>query len=258
MSANSTSQRLFVDQYGDGEPILFVHGLGGSSNCWRPLINSLCSDFRLIVPDMPCSARSPITDTLTIATIVDSLWTLLDSHDIGQARLIGHSMGTIVCQHMAATRPKNVVSMVLLGPVAEPPKPARGALQDRAELARQYGMRDIADTISDVALAERTKRENGNVQGFVREMLMGQDPEGYAMSCIALAEAQKADIGLLSMPILLITGDEDGVAPRENVEKLHQALPNSDFHLLDNCGHWTLNERPNAVQELVRSFIERN
>ena len=252
---NATEQQLFVDQYGEGEPVLFVHGLVGSANSWRPLSNDHCSDYRLIVPELPCSARSPITETLTIESIADSMWALLDSLDISQAHLIGHSMGTIVCQYMAAARPDGVTSMSLLGPLAEPPEPARGALRDRAELVRQSGMRGVADTLADVALSKKTKRENGNVQGFVREVIIGQNPEGYAKSCIALAAAQAADASLLSVPTLLITGDEDGVAPPANVEKLHQALPDSKYHVLDNCGHWTLNERPNAVCELVRSFI---
>ena len=252
---NTTNQQLFVDQYGEGEPILFVHGLGGSANCWRPLTNDLCNDYRLIVPELPCSARSPITEALTIESIADSMWDLLDSLDIRQAHLIGHSMGTIVCQHMAAARASDVSSMSLLGPLAEPPEPARGALRDRAELARQSGMRGISDIIADVSLSKKTKRENGNVQGFARELLIAQNPEGYARSCIALAAAQAADAALLPMPTLLITGDEDVVAPPANVEKLHQALPDSIFHVLDNCGHWTLNERPNAVCGLVRSFI---
>jgi len=255
VNAQSTYQQLFVDQYGDGEPVLLVHGLGGSANCWRPLINDLCDSYRLIVPELPCSARSPTTETLSIESIVGNLWDLLDSLDISHVHLIGHSMGTIVCQHMAVSRPDSVTSMALLGPLAEPPEPARGALRDRAELARQSGMRGISDTIADIALSKKTKRENGNVQGFVRELLIGQDPEGYAKSCVALAASEAADASLLPMPTLLITGDEDGVAPPANVEKLHQALPDSKYHVLDNCGHWTLNERPNAVCELVRSFI---
>jgi len=258
VNAESTNQQLFVDNIGDGEPILLVHGLGGTANCWRPLVNDLCDDYQLIVPELPCSARSPNTDNLSIESIAGHLWGLLDSLDISQVRLIGHSMGTIVCQYMAAARPKDVISMVLLGPLAEPPEPARGALRDRAELARQSGMRGISDIIADVALSKKTKRENGNVQGFVRESLIGQDPEGYARSCEALSNAEAVDASLLSMPACLITGDEDVVAPPANVEKLHQALPSSENHVLDNCGHWTLNERPNTVSKLVRSFISKN
>jgi 3-oxoadipate enol-lactonase len=258
VNAESSTQQLFVDNIGDGEPILFVHGLGGTANCWRPLVNDLCDDYQLIVPDLPCSGRSPNTDDLSIESIAADMWDLLDSLDISRVRLIGHSMGTVVCQYMAAARPDDVISMVLLGPLAEPPEPARGALRDRAELVRQSGMRGVSDTIANVALSKKTKLENGNVQGFVRESLIGQDPEGYARSCIALANATAVDASTLSLPTCLITGDEDVVAPPANVEKLHQSLPTSENHILDNCGHWTLNERPNIVSELVRSFISNN
>ena len=48
-------KKMAVDVFGEGEPMLLVHGLGGSSNLWRPLINEFSGQFKLIVPDLPLS-----------------------------------------------------------------------------------------------------------------------------------------------------------------------------------------------------------
>jgi pimeloyl-ACP methyl ester carboxylesterase len=150
--------------------------------------------------------------------------------------------------------PGRVQDLVLLGPLAEPPEPARGALMDRAGLARKEGMTPIADTISDVALSAATKRDLPDIQGFVREMVMRQDPEGYALSCEALSRAQQADPGAIGCPCLLITGDEDKVAPPGNVEALGSQLADATVKILDGCGHWTLNEKPREVIAAIRAF----
>lgn len=252
--AQINGRRIAVDEYGNGEAMLLVHGLGGSSNFWRPIANAFKDRYRILIPDLPSAAGSELDPDVSIASISADLFALLDSMDVNKVHLVGHSMGTIVCQHMAAMQPHRVSSLVLLGPLAEPPAAARGALEDRAELARKHGMTPIADTISDVALSKATKRDKPNVQAFVREMLMRQSPEGYAVSCLALARAQRADPSAIKATCLLVTGDEDGVAPPANVKELESDLSSAELHVLDECGHWTVTERPGKVISLMTSY----
>lgn len=247
-------KEMVFDEFGEGDVILCVHGLGGTSNFWRPVVTALSESYRVIAPDLPSSGRSDNDPSLSIASLAADLLALMDGLEVQSFRLIGHSMGTIVCQHIALAASDRVKDMVLLGPLAQPPEPARDALAQRAGVARDQGMTGIANTIADVALSVETKRDNPNGQGFVREMLLRQSGEGYAQSCIALSEAQAADAGALTMPVLLITGDQDGVAPPANVSLLDEALPHSEFKLLEGCGHWTLTEKDQEVLELIRGF----
>ena len=254
MFSTINNKQVAIDISGEGDATLLVHGLGGSSNFWTPIINEFSSNFKLIAPDLPASARSDNDPDLSIESLAKDMLTLLDELEITQAHVVGHSMGTIVCQHMAVLAPERVKDLVLLGPLAAPPDPARAALKDRAELARKEGMTSIADTIANVALSTETKSLRPVAVGFVRELLMRQNPEGYALSCIALSEAQAAKAESISCKTLLITGDEDGVAPPANVEKLDSALPNSSMTVLEGCGHWTATEKPSEVNALIRNF----
>ena len=247
-------KKMAVDVFGEGEPMLLVHGLGGSSNVWRPLINEFSGQFKMIVPDLPCAARSSNDPNISISSLATDMLTLLDSLNIGQAHVVGHSMGTIVCQHMAAMAPLRVKNLVLLGPVGQVPESARKPIKDRAALAREQGMEPIADATATTALSADTKQSNPNAQGFVREMVIRQDPEGYALSSIALSESTQANLDMVTCPCLLITGDEDLVAPATNVEVLSGQIAKSEMHVLDKCGHWTLTERPKEVIALMNIF----
>jgi pimeloyl-ACP methyl ester carboxylesterase len=71
------------------------------------------------------------------------------------------------------------------------------------------------------------------------ESVMRQPPEGYAQSCEALAEAQAAAIENIRVPTLLVTGDQDGVAPVANVTTMSQRIHGSRLAVFEGCGHWT-------------------
>lgn len=248
-------RQIYYDHIGDGEPILAVHGLGGTSNFWGPVWRGNIDGKSFVAPDMPSAGRSGNDEKLSIESMANDLLLLLDKLLIGSAHLLGHSMGTIVCQHMAQQRPERVKSLALLGPLAEPPEAARGAIRDRAGLARKDGMQPIADAITDGALSAKTKGENPVALSFVREMLCAQDAEGYALSCEALADATAADISTFKKPVLLITGDEDKVAPASNVDALARRFPEVFENVaLEDCGHWTVCEKPDEVAGLLRKF----
>lgn len=249
-------KEITVDDFGEGDALLCVHGLGGTSNFWRPVVTAFADSHRVIAPDLPSAGRSEIDPELCIRSLVQDLLALLDELGVDKVQLIGHSMGTIVCQHIAIAAPARISGMVLLGPLAAPPDAARPAIAERAEAARSDGMLAIANAIADAALSRETKAEKPNAQGFVREMLLRQPAEGYALSCLALSEAQAADASAIHCPVLLITGDQDGVAPEANVASLDKSLPHSEMHVLEGCGHWTLSERDAEVVQLMRDFLD--
>ncbi|MEM9168097.1 MAG: alpha/beta hydrolase [Pseudomonadota bacterium] len=246
---------IHVDIFGDGEPLLAVHGLGGTSNFWWPFITAAQSRMRIVAPDMPSSGRSALDPDVSIESIAADFVALMDETGLEQAHLMGHSMGTIVCQHIAAQHPDRVRSLALVAPLAEPPEPARGALKDRAGLAKSDGMDPIATAILAAGLSDATRADNPVATGFVRELLMGQAPDAYAASCVALANAQAADVSAFSGPAMLVTGDEDKVAPPQNVEALAAKFSNVKSNtVLDKCGHWTLLERTTETLQLLDAF----
>jgi 3-oxoadipate enol-lactonase len=253
--------RTVVEEEGDGDAVVCVHGLGGSTNTFTPLMPSLAR-HRVIRVDMPGSARSQrVEGPLTIERFVETLLSICTRLNVTRAHWIGHSLGTIVCQHVAVTAPKLVRSLTLFGPLIAPPEAARTAIRARAAKARgegTAGMHEIALGLVNAAISADTRQRSPLAVAFVRESLMRQDGEAYARSCEALAEASAAAVERIEAPVLLVTGDEDGVAPPQQVramaEKLHGA-PSTRVVVLPRCGHWTPIERPEECARELRDFL---
>jgi len=246
---------LAVEIDGDGDALLCIHGLGGSSNTWTPLLAAL-SDFKVIRPDLPGSARSPLLqEPLSIEGYALQLEALLSALGIEAVHVAAHSLGTIVAQHLAVRNPAKVKSLALFGPLVAPPDAARPNILARAAAARGgvVAMQEIADAIVKGATSRETKVAQPAVLALVRESVMRQLPEGYAQSCEALATAQSVEIEQIGIPTLLATGDQDGVAPPANVAVMASRIAGSRQVVFDGCGHWTTFEKPQrCMQELER------
>jgi pimeloyl-ACP methyl ester carboxylesterase len=119
-------------------------------------------------------------------------------------------------------------------------------------------MHEIAVGLLQGAVSADTRARLPLAVAFVRESLMRQDAECYARSCEALANTVAAPVERIEVPVLLVTGDEDGVAPPQAVralaERLHAAR-STRVVVLPRCGHWTPVERPEECARELREFL---
>ena len=251
---NNVVAGLAVEVSGDGTPVICVHGLGGTSNTFTPQLPALAS-MRVIRPDLPCSGRTANSDALSITSMAAALIRLAEVLGAKAAHFIGHSLGTLVCQYLAAERPELVRSLALIGGLYEPPAGARDALRQRARLARSGGMTEIADAIVGGALSSETRSRNPAAIAFVRESIMRQCPEGYARSCEALAGAQAANHQRIRCPTIIINGEEDAVAPPSMARTLAERISGARAIILPRCGHWPTIERVDEVNIELRRFL---
>ncbi|RZI77059.1 MAG: alpha/beta fold hydrolase [Variovorax sp.] len=252
--------RVAAEEEGEGPVVVCVHGLGGSSNTWTPLMPAMAR-HRVIRIDLPGSGRSQrVEGPLTIERYVEAMLEVCTRMGVTRAHWVGHSMGTIVVQHIAVSQPKLVASVALFGPIVAPPDAARAAMKARAIKAREgaAGMHEITQGLLNAAISADTRARLPIAAAFVRESLMRQDGDAYARSCEALAGAQAAAVERIEAPVLLVTGDEDGVAPPQAVramaDKLHGAK-STRVVVLPRCGHWTPVERPEECQRELREFL---
>ena len=253
--------RVAVEDEGDGDAVVCVHGLGGSSNTFTPLMPAL-TRHRVIRIDLPGSGRSQrVEGSLSIARFVDAVQSACNRLDVQRAHFVGHSMGTIVCQHVATSTPALVASLALFGPLLAPTEVARSGIRARAAKLRAegvQGLQDVTQALLGAALSNDTRQRLPLAVAFVRESLMRQEPACYAATCDALADAQAAAVDTVEAPVLLVTGDEDAVAPPQAVramaERLHRAR-SARVVVLPRCGHWTPVERPDECQRELRDFL---
>jgi len=246
---------LAVEVEGEGPAVVCIHGLGGSSNTWTPLLRAL-RGHRIVRIDLPGSARSGAGDDgLSITSMAQSVITICQQLDLAGAVFVGHSMGTIVCQHVAVMAPSLVARLALFGPLCNPPEAARPNIRARAQQAASGGV--LAMQVLAGATSASTREALPVAVAMVRESLMRQHAQGYARCCLALAEAQSAALEDITVPVLLVTGDEDGVAPPSAVRAMAERLPDATVVVFNRCGHWTTFERPVECAQELEAFLRR-
>jgi pimeloyl-ACP methyl ester carboxylesterase len=248
---------LVAEVQGDGFPVIMLHGLGGSTNLFHSQLAVLGS-YRVIRIDLPGSARSPRPiEPLSMEAMTGAVITAVRSLGVAKAHFVGHSMGTIVCQRIAADEPALVASLTLFGALPEPADATREALPKRAKLARSGGISDIADQIVANGLSAQTRETNPAAVAYVRESIMRQDPESYAQSCEALAKARAVDLRLMDAPTLLATGDADTVNPVSVAQAMADKIKGATLRTMDRCGHWATIEKVQECNQLLADFLRR-
>ncbi|OZI60413.1 alpha/beta fold hydrolase [Bordetella genomosp. 11] len=249
--------RIAVEIDGQGDAVVCIHGLGGSSNNWTPVMDAF-SRFRTLRIDLPGSARShAVSGPIGIDSLAQAVRDVCARLGVERAHLVGHSLGTIVCFKLATASPELVRSLALFGPLLCPPDGARPNIRARGQRARDEGvagMQAIADAIVAGATSADTRQHQPAAVALVRESVMRQDPDGYARSCDALADAQAAPVENIACPTLLVTGDEDGVAPPQSVRAIGERIRDSRVAIYPRCGHWTTFERPDACLRELKDF----
>jgi 3-oxoadipate enol-lactonase len=255
MMADFRLGSLVAEIAGDGPAVVMVHGLGGSSNSFQPLVPGL-ADFQVVRPDLPGAARSALRPGRpSLMGLCQALHDLVRACGVTSAHFVGHSMGTLLCQYLAAAEPKLVTGLTLYGPILEPAEGARVGLKVRAGTVRRDGMAGTADTVSQASLSPVTRRSHPAAVAFVRESLLRQDPGGYAAHCEALAEAQPAEHAAIACPTLLVAGADDPVAPPEMARRLAGLIRGAEVEILPDCGHWPMIEAPAAALRLLESRL---
>lgn len=247
---------MVAEVEGDGPAIILIHGLGGSSNSFQPLMASL-GGYRAIRPDLPGAGRSALRPGLPgIAGMAAAVEEIAAALSLRKAYLVGHSMGTLVAQCLAVIRPDLVCGMTLFGAITEPPPAARDGLRSRAVQARNDGMAGIAQAVSQGSVSAASRAANPVIAAFVRESLSRQDPRNYAAHCEALADWRAIDAARITCPALLVAGGDDPVAPPAMARALETAMPNAKAEILPGIGHWIMMEAPEKSAQLLTGHLK--
>ena len=248
--------------WGEGPPLLLLHGFTGSREAWGHLRPILGPRFRVIAPDLPGHGESPIDPDTTFARALDALIALLDSHRIERVDVAGYSLGARVALGLCLHAPERVGRLVL-----ESGSPGLRRRRDRGERRRD-----------DAALAEVIERD---LEGFVRrweelpifeglgklpeslrvplhQRRLSHRPEALAGSLRALSLGAQPSywqrLWTVRSPTLLLTGARD--AKFTYVARAMAAeIPLVWGHVFDGAGHAPHLESPEEYAREVTSFL---
>ncbi|KAF2095579.1 alpha/beta hydrolase fold protein [Rhizodiscina lignyota] len=259
------SKYLHYKQMGSsGDPIVFIHGLGGTMNYWITVIAALglATSHTCHLLDLEGQGLSPTpaNTELTIDSLASDIGGIFQHAHISSSKpaiVIGHSLGCLVSMKFALDNPSLVKKVILVSPPASPTTEAavKGLLQ-RAEIARTRGMQALVDVVADGAIAGKATTTNFIAIAASRLSLLGQDPQGYAKTCGAIAGATTAlKVEDLPANTLLICGDADKVTPPGVSKDYQKRIKGSQFVSLNDCGHRPMFEDLDGLAKAIGDFL---
>jgi pimeloyl-ACP methyl ester carboxylesterase len=252
---NNDSARLHWDETGAGTPILLVMGHRYSSAMWYPIIPALAAKHRVIWFDNRGTGESDTTLGVTVGQMADDAVAVMKAAGVDRAHVFGVSMGGIIVQDLAMRHPERVQSLILgctgILSADKPRMPAfmralyyipDGILKILMARRRAYGSAAPADAVAaDVAML---KKDKCTMRGAIEQA------KAIARYCTT-----KDAVARLTMPALVLHGDEDGAVPFIWGEELAATLPNSRFVKFPGAGHNFLVVDKQKAADAVLNFI---
>jgi pimeloyl-ACP methyl ester carboxylesterase len=219
---------MYCEVYGKGEPLLIIHGDGGSISTFKNNIPYFSGRYMVIVADSRSSGKSiDNNDSLSFEMMADDYADLLDSLRVASTNVFGWSDGGNIGILMAIRHPQKVSKLAVSGANLWPGETAIQA--DKWES-------DIEERIKLASIPTKTAAEE------VKLKLSDLDMKQPNIST--------SQLHTISCPTLIIAGDND-IIRRKHTKTIHENVKNASLWMVSHSGHYTLNRINNRVDEFL-------
>jgi pimeloyl-ACP methyl ester carboxylesterase len=235
--------------------VVFLHGAGFDHSAWAQHTRWFAHHgFSVLAPDMPGHGRSPGPALTTIAAMADWTAALLDAAGAAKARLVGHSMGSLIALETAARHPAKVSALSLIGTAA--------AMTVGPDLLNAAEANDSAaiDMVSIWGLGFRAELGGSLAPGLwmhgEAQSVLRQCEPGVLFSDLSACNSYQDALtaaAQVSIPTTLILGERDMMTPAKAGKALGAAITNARIVILPDAGHMMMAERPDQLLAALRS-----
>jgi pimeloyl-ACP methyl ester carboxylesterase len=262
---------LNVIDIGSGDPVLLIHGLGGSWPNWLEQLPVLSATHRVIALDLPGFGASPMPPLpVTIPGYARTIAGLMDALGIPSAAIVGNSMGGEISAELALQAPERVRRLVLISPagvstahVARRLPAIRAAYPAVGALAAWVGAN--ADQVvrrprlRAAALSLVAARPREIAAEFAAEQIRGVGKPGFMPALEALiahSQTLRERLPDIGCPTLVLWGDRDPVVPVRDAEVFASEIPGARKVIWSQTGHVAMFERAAEFNALLHGFLD--
>ena len=255
----ATESKLYVEERGDGDPVLLHEGLGQAMWAWREQVPALAERFRVITFDTRGTGRSATT---AAGYGIDDL--AADAAEVlagRAAHVVGLSMGGYVALTLALARPELVRSLVLIGTGAggpsRVPRPdhVRQVFTESIGLPpEEFGRVTMPYTFAPGWAERNSERFEAILAARLERPTSYETIDAHANACYRYYDSG-VEVERIDVPALVIHGDADLIVPVENGRALAARLPNARYVELPGRGHNLPLEEPETINRLLLEFL---
>lgn len=237
--------------------IVFSNSLGTDFRIWLPVFDELGEDVSVLLYDSRGHGLSGGADSpFGMDTLVDDLEALVDHLEIKKATFCGLSVGGIIVQGLWKKRPDLFRRMMLCDTAPKIGTPE--TWNARIDAIKAGGLSSISGNVMERWFTPDFHEERADELGGYRLMMERQSAEGYIRTCEAIRDTDfTAILPTVTVPALLVVGDQDGSTPPDLVRAAADMIPGARFELIEGCGHIPCVEQPEELASLLQSFLKK-
>jgi pimeloyl-ACP methyl ester carboxylesterase len=252
--------QLFYKEYGEGKPVVILHGLFGFSDNWKSQAKVLANYFRVIVVDLRNHGRSEWADLHSYEAMANDVIETMDVLNLSQFNVIGHSMGGKVAMHLAQAYPDRLLKTIVV---------------DMGVKSYPMHHQDLIEAIKSVPIETITARSQVNT--FLTNKIPEEGVRQFLLKNLYWIERGKLawrmnidvleanmnlildalpEIEVLS-PTLFIKGAESSYILEADYEAIESIFLDSEIHTINEAGHWVHADSFEEFLESVLAFLLR-
>lgn len=262
MLAHVHNISLWYDDVGptDATPLLCIHGFPHDHRLWSPQRDALANTYRIITPDLRGFGASGTSGPYSMDQFADDVAALLTELGITRAVICGLSMGGYIALALWRRHAHRIRGLILADTKASPDDDVtRTKRQHMIELALNAGAAAVADEQVTGMVGASTRLEHPELVGHVRDMLAAAPVEGIigALEAMMVRPDSTPLLSTINVPTLCIVGDQDVIAPVKEMRAMCAAIPHGQLRVIDDAGHVSNVEQPDAFNDAIAQFIAR-
>lgn len=237
--------------------VVFIHGSGMDHTVWTLASRHFARHGNNVVNvDLPGHGRSTGPALTSVESMADWLINVIDSLDVKEAALVGHSLGSLVALDCASRFPNRVRALGMVGTTA--PMPVSDAILD-ASKANEHGAFDMLTQWGFSKRHQFGGNRNSGIWMIGNTLrLYERSRPGVLYHDMAACNAYKEGLenaAKVSCPVLLLLGGEDRLTPVRGTRGLVDAFNNPQIEILQGSGHTIMMEAPNAMLDALHRLL---
>ncbi|WP_225724928.1 MULTISPECIES: alpha/beta fold hydrolase [unclassified Nocardia] len=233
----------YYEVYGEGEPLVLLHGGGANALSWLAQIPELAKQFRVYVPERRGHGHTADVDgPISYQIMADDTAAFLETLEIGAAHLVGWSDGGIVAVLVAMQRPDLVRKLVAIGVYVNRDGETPGC--------RELFEEPASTRMGEIVRGSYTDAPDGpdHFPVIYEKLLRMWREEPNIAIC---------DLAAIQAPTLLMQGDDDGVTVEHSLA-MARAIPDSQLAVVPGASHGVPMEKPELVNRMILDFLAGN
>ncbi len=253
------TQLLQYTQLGQGEPLLILHGLFGSSKNWQSLAKQFAEDFTVYTVDLRNHGNSFHDSLMNYELMAEDVRALAGHLDLNSCNIIGHSMGGKVAMLYALRYPQSISNLVVA---------------DIAPVTYQHSHSSLIKPILAIDLNQISSRSQADktlatdisdpmLRGFLLQNLARTDDswcwkvnwQVIQQQMNSLLDFPLEAVAPVGIPTLFIRGENSDYVDDRGIAVINQTFSNARIETIRNAGHWLHAEQPQKFSELVSHFL---